>query len=131
MYVRGAAPKPPNASGFVWLHPLGWGVRTTSSPAIVGNVIYLGANYNMLALEVSTQKILWSSKTKDLLTSSPAVTDSTVYFGSHDGSLYAVDRASGDKLWNYTTGAKITSSPAVADGMLYVGSHDGTLYAFE
>jgi len=84
-----------------------------------------------LALEESTREVLWSFKAKDLLTSSPAVTDSTVYFGSHDGNLYAVDRANGNKLWNYTTGDKITSSPAVADGMLYIGSHDGTLYAFE
>jgi outer membrane protein assembly factor BamB len=63
--------------------------------------------------------------------SSPAVTDKAVYFGSHDGHLYALDRATGVKLWDAITGNRITSSPAVANGMVYVGSEDGTLYAFD
>jgi outer membrane protein assembly factor BamB len=65
------------------------------------------------------------------VTSSPAVTDSAVYFGSNDGNVYAVDRADGTKLWQYQTGDTVLSSPAVADGSVYVGSFDGNLYAFE
>lgn len=131
LYIRGAAPRPPDASGFVWLHWLGWGIRTSSSPAMVDDVIYLGAAYNMLAMKESTRQVLWSSEALDAIISSPAVTGSAVYFGSHDGRLYAVDRATGDKLWDYLTGDKITSSPAVAGDSVYVGSHDGKLYAFE
>lgn len=131
LYVRGAAPKPPATSGFVWVHWLGWGIRTSSSMTLVDDVIYMGAAFNMLAMKESTRNVLWSFEAKDPIVSSPAVTDSAIYFGSNDGYIYAVDRANGTKLWEYLTGDKITSSPAVADGSVYVGSFDGKLYAFD
>ena len=57
--------------------------------------------------------------------------DTTVYVGSEDGRLYAVDAATGKKLWDIITGGRITSSPAVADGTVYIGSYDGNLYAIK
>ena len=57
--------------------------------------------------------------------------DTTIYVGSEDGWLYAVDAATSEKLWDFITGDKITSSPAVANGMVYIGSHDGNLYAIK
>jgi len=59
------------------------------------------------------------------------VVDTTIYVGSDDGRLYAVDATTGEKLWDILTGGKVTSSPAVADGIVYIGSHDGNVYAIE
>ncbi|MCJ8011592.1 PQQ-binding-like beta-propeller repeat protein [Paenibacillus sp. KQZ6P-2] len=55
--------------------------------------------------------------------SSPAVgADGTVYVGSTDGKLYAVDKK-GKKKWEFTTKDKVYSSPIIgADGTVYVGS---------
>ncbi|MBP1996973.1 outer membrane protein assembly factor BamB family protein [Paenibacillus eucommiae] len=55
--------------------------------------------------------------------SSPAVSaDGTVYVGSTDGKLYAVDKK-GKKKWEFPTEAAVYSSPAIsADGTVYVGS---------
>jgi outer membrane protein assembly factor BamB len=50
--------------------------------------------------------------------------------GSNDGSLYALNAATGAKLWSYNTGNDIESSPVVADGAVYVISANGTLYKF-
>jgi|WetSurMetagenome_2_1015567.scaffolds.fasta_scaffold26156_2 outer membrane protein assembly factor BamB len=63
--------------------------------------------------------------------SSPAIgSDGTIYVGSSDNSLYAVN-ADGSIKWSYPTGFEIQSSPAVAsDGTIYVGSSDHYLYAF-
>jgi outer membrane protein assembly factor BamB len=130
LYIYGAAPKPPNSSGFLWLYPLGWGVRTSSSPALVDNTLYLGAGDSLLALDINTQKPQWTFKAGNTIVSSPAVVGTTIYVGGQDGKLYALDRATGEKLWESSTGDEITSSPAVANGMVYVGSHDGKLYAF-
>jgi outer membrane protein assembly factor BamB len=55
----------------------------------------------------------------------------TVYIGSYDANLYALDAATGDKEWSYTTGNAIFSSPTVANGTVYVGSHDDNLYALD
>ncbi|WP_415378544.1 PQQ-binding-like beta-propeller repeat protein [Halosimplex sp. TS25] len=66
---------------------------------------------------------------RDNVVSSPAVVDGTVYVGSNDGFLYAIDAVSGEEEWAYETGQEVMSSPAVADGTVYVGSHDGRLHA--
>jgi outer membrane protein assembly factor BamB len=73
----------------------------------------------------------WSSSTRDLIDSSPAVANGAVYVGSNDGKLYAFNASSGDGLWAASTGYLIYySSPAVANGVVYVGSYDHKLYAF-
>ena len=59
----------------------------------------------------------------------PAVFNGTVYVGSNDGKLYAINAADGSIKWTMTTSGAISSSPAVADGVVYVGSTDGSLYA--
>ena len=66
-----------------------------------------------------------------MVRSSPALVDTTIYVGSEDGCLYALDAETGEKLWDIITQGKITSSPAVTDGAVYIGSHDGNLYAVE
>ena len=53
----------------------------------------------------------------------------TAYVGSIDGSLYAVDLATGQRKWKFETGGPIYSSPAVDDATIYFGSRDGHLYA--
>jgi eukaryotic-like serine/threonine-protein kinase len=67
----------------------------------------------------------------DLFTSSPAVVNGTVYFGSGDGNVYAVDARSGILQWKFATGDVVHASPAVVDGTVYVGSWDGYLYALD
>jgi len=61
--------------------------------------------------------------------SSPAVANGTVYVGSGDHRVYALDATTGALLWSYTTGGAVDSSPTVADGTVYVGSNDHKIYA--
>lgn len=75
----------------------------------------------------------WSFPVDDGVESSPALAeDGTIYFGSHNGSLYAIrdDGAAATRLWEFATAGQITGSPAV-DGMgtIYIGSKDGNVYA--
>ena len=50
--------------------------------------------------------------------------DGTVYVGSSDGNLDAIQGETGDILWSFHTGDRVDSSLAVADGVVYVGSID-------
>jgi len=63
-------------------------------------------------------------------TSSPAIAgDGTIYIGSEDDSLHAVN-PDGSRKWVYGTADKVYSSPAIADdGTIYVGSDDYCLHA--
>lgn len=67
----------------------------------------------------------------DAIRTTPVASRRIVYFGSWDGSLYAVNRASGEGKWSHGVGAKINSSPAVTAGTLYFGSDDGRVYAVD
>jgi outer membrane protein assembly factor BamB/predicted nucleic acid-binding Zn ribbon protein len=73
----------------------------------------------------------WAFTTDGAINSSPAVANGTVYFGSRDGKVYALDAASGQERWQYQTGSWVDSSPAVVGGIVYVGSNDGNLYALD
>src|SRR5579872_2468030 len=55
----------------------------------------------------------------------------TVYFGSLDHSVFALDAGAGTLIpgWPYATGNYVDSSPTVVGGNLYIGSNDGYLYS--
>lgn len=81
-------------------------------------------------VNVGTIDLDWTFAATGAITSSPAVAGGTVYFGSADDNLYAVNVTTGAKVWSFKTGAAITdSSPAVANGIVYIGSTDDYLYA--
>ncbi|WP_248516905.1 beta-alanine-activating enzyme beta-propeller domain-containing protein [Salinarchaeum laminariae] len=86
----------------------------------------------------------WATILGPRVQSSPAIVDGTVYVGSWDGCLYALDAHSGDIRWETETDAVIRSSPAVADSLVanesgaqspqrtvYVGGYDDTVYALD
>jgi cyclophilin family peptidyl-prolyl cis-trans isomerase/outer membrane protein assembly factor BamB len=76
-------------------------------------------------------KLKWEFETGGRVFSSPAIgSGGTVYVGSEDKKLYAINGQSGVKLWEFKTGDWVASSPAIgSDGTVYVGSHDNKLYA--
>ena len=57
---------------------------------------------------------LWEFETGSAIESSPAIgANGTVYVGSDDGWLYAVNGSTGTKIWEFETGGWINSSPAI------------------
>jgi eukaryotic-like serine/threonine-protein kinase len=76
-------------------------------------------------------RVKWKFHTGGYVISSPAVADGTIYVGSTDGHLYAIDRAAGTLRWKFRTHSRVVSSPAVADGLVYVNSYDGNFYAVD
>src|SRR6185369_14708160 len=55
----------------------------------------------------SAPHLKWRFKTGGRVISSPAIVGNTVYAGSADGKLYAVDLASGAEKWKFATKARI------------------------
>jgi len=127
-----------------------------SSPAVVDGTLYFVSSAGALvAIDTATGKPKWvfaaeyerkfeakglhgypsSAQTIpdawDIFTSSPAVANGTIYFGSGDGGVYAVDAASGLVRWKFATGDVVHASPAVVGGTVYVGSWDSYLYALD
>jgi outer membrane protein assembly factor BamB len=57
--------------------------------------------------------------------------EEVVYIGRSDGTVVALDAATGGVLWTTPVGAPVTSTPALADGLLYVPTADGDLVAVD
>jgi outer membrane protein assembly factor BamB len=73
----------------------------------------------------------WRFLTDGDVVSSPTVLGRTVYVGSGDGHLYALDRTTGARKWAFDAGVPIPSSPAVGAGAVYIGTRDGQFYAVD
>ncbi len=80
---------------------------------------------------VSTVLPIWSFKVEDAVRSTPLVRDDTVYFGSYDNNLWALDAKSGKLVWKCPTEGGIGSSPIYSGGSLFIGSSDRRLYAVD
>ena len=82
------------------------------------------------AYNTATGEPLWRFAARDHIYASPAIgADGTIYVGSADGTLYALN-PDGTQQWAFDTLDPIRSSPAVdGDGNIYFGGADGRLYA--
>lgn len=78
----------------------------------------------------TTNHTIWTFATGGAVETSPAVVDGKVFFGSDDGSIYAVNASSGALIWNYSTEGPVQSSPTVVDGVVYIGGfHSHAVFA--
>lgn len=86
--------------------------------------------YTWTHSQVST---LWEFPTGGAIQAPPTYSEGTLFAGSGDGKLYAIDAVTGAQQWAFATGGAVVSSPAVwgtgADRFVIFGSGDGRLYA--
>ena len=75
--------------------------------------------------------VAWTYEADGPFWGSPSVVDGTVYVGSTDHSVYALDAETGDERWSYATDNRVEATPAVADDTVYVGSYDMHVYAID
>lgn len=76
-------------------------------------------------------KVKWQFHTSGQIYSSPAVASGTVYVGSNDHFLYAVDLETGAEKWKFKTEGRVASSPAIANNTVFFLSYDSNFYALD
>jgi outer membrane protein assembly factor BamB len=108
-----------------------------STPAVVGNVVYIGYGPGVWAFDATTGAELWYSGTAHpvgKVLSSPAVAgaaaDQVIYSNDVGGAITAYRPSDGAALWHYSTSLPLYGSDAVSDGHVYFGGIDGNVYAF-
>jgi len=74
---------------------------------------------------------VWKFKTGGPVKSSPVIVGDTLYVGSDDHRLYALNADTWGLKWDFETGGKITSSPTVYRGVVYFSSRDLKVYALD
>jgi outer membrane protein assembly factor BamB len=109
-------------------------VPASTTPAIANGLVMFGAGNGVFyAVNSSSAQVQWQFQTKAAIESSAAVGTGSpsVYFGSDDASIHALD-GSGAEKWSRSVGTAVTSSPALAaDGSLWVGSQSGAVYRIQ
>jgi outer membrane protein assembly factor BamB len=121
-----------------------WSFRETldragfsSSPAVVGNRVYVGANNDTLyCFDAVTGDVIWKFEAFYEVFSSPAVDRGKVYFGeglhyTEDATFYCVDAATGQEVWQFPTSSHVESSPSVVDGKVVFGAGDDGVYCLD
>jgi len=79
----------------------------------------------------SSPSVKWTYDADGPFWGSPVVAGGTVYIGSTDNSVYALDAETGTQEWAFQTQHRVEGTPAYHDGTVYVGSYDKHLYAID
>ncbi len=72
---------------------------------------------------------IWTFKCEDEIRGTPSADKKTIFIGSYDHNLYALDLKTGQFLWKYATDGGIVTRPFVYRDRLIFGSEDRVAYA--
>lgn len=75
--------------------------------------------------------LLWYFSTGGGVYSSPAIDSNTLYIGSNDSCLYALDNENGSLKWKFKTRGEIKSQPLLYKGSVIFNSTDGLIYSID
>ncbi|MFN2616541.1 MAG: PQQ-binding-like beta-propeller repeat protein [Thermoleophilaceae bacterium] len=114
---------------------------SASSPTIGKRVVYQawmdfvncpqdrpGASGYLIAWDVRTGRKLWKRKGAPI-ESSPLLVGHTLYYGSWDHKVHAVDSRTGRPRWSFQADDQVNTSPAYWRGGVYAATDGGSVYA--
>ena len=86
----------------------------------------------VVAVDASTGSVRWryASPTNDQAFT-PAVSNGRAYVVSEDGTVVALDSATGAVIWTAPTGAPNEALPAIADDLVYVPTNGSSLVTLD
>lgn len=114
------------------------GDTITSSPAIDIDGNFYAGTYSGKVIKVSLQKgsdakIVWQAQTSGTVYAAPVIDASgTVFVGSGDKKLYALDGSTGTVRWSFPTSGIIRSAAALSTTrIVYVANDAGEIFALD
>jgi outer membrane protein assembly factor BamB len=107
-----------------------------SSSALDGNVIYLGSNDGVYAINATTGRRVWHVLQGPTFYASPAIAgpagQQVLVIGDNAGRLYALNLATGATVWTTRPiTAGFWASPAISQGTIYIAGLDGVLRSYQ
>ena len=77
--------------------------------------------------------MLWTFRADDDIQSGVTLSADgrSLFVGSRDNNIYALDTASGTLTWKFSTGRAITANAVVAASLVLIGSEDSHFYALD
>ncbi len=117
-----------------WIYPRSGNL---DSVIIGGTVVSQGRLYFstakgvVYALDAVNGDYIWDYDIGEDIWATPAINGDTLYIGTFDKKLYAIDINTGEEKWQqpFETGGPIISTSVVYDNTVYVASFDRHIYA--
>ncbi|WP_165875211.1 outer membrane protein assembly factor BamB family protein [Natrarchaeobius chitinivorans] len=116
-------------------------LHTTATLSVAAGTLPIAAAEESEGGEFVPGERIWSYSADGAVESGPTVVNKTVYFGCHDGTVYAIDAENGDREWVFETDdppadqrydhAGVWGEPKVIDGTVFIGALDNHLYALD
>ncbi|MBI4530741.1 MAG: PQQ-binding-like beta-propeller repeat protein [Candidatus Latescibacteria bacterium] len=101
---------------------------------VAGNdsLFYVGTTSGTLSARLRRSgEEIWSFRTDGGIYAAPTLIGDTLYTGSLDRKVYALNARTGFLLWAYETEGVIRSSPSIVGRIVYIGSDDRTIYGID
>jgi outer membrane protein assembly factor BamB len=76
-------------------------------------------------------RVVWRFLTEEQVRSTPLLAGDTLYVGSYDNNLYALDARTGRQRWKFATEGGICCRPAIWQNLVIFGSEDFNVYAVD
>jgi len=73
--------------------------------------------------------LAWRFTTGDEITATPVISGTTVFVGSGDRNIYAIDAGSGRARWAFDTGAPVEAPVLFMNDTIYCGTANGAFFA--
>ncbi|MFW6437530.1 MAG: PQQ-binding-like beta-propeller repeat protein [Armatimonadota bacterium] len=102
-----------------------------ATPAVDDSAVYTPVGDTIYATDRTTGMLLWEQTAGDDVLSSPAIADGTLYVGTRDNSLLAINTQNGSIQWRFRTAGAIDTPPVIAYGTIYFGSDGNRLTALD
>ena len=119
-------------------------VDFSSSPAIVGNRLYIGSSHGSIfslggatyCIDTISKQVVWRHTSPTPIFSPPAVAGGRVYIGEgyHQDSnchLRCLDAKTGDLIWSFQTASHVESTPFISQGKLYFTAGADGVYCID
>ena len=116
----------------------------SSSPAVVGNRLYIGSTYGSIfsrggatyCIDTESKKVIWRHSSDIPIFSPPAVAGGRVYIGEgyhqdSDCHLRCLDAKTGDLIWSFKTASHVESTPFISQGKLYFTAGADGVYCID
>lgn len=102
-----------------------------ASPSVKGDKVYVGnLNGDFFCLAAADGKQLWKFETGGEISSGCNFHGENILIGSHDSTLYCLDR-DGKKLWSVMTDGPVNGSPVVVGDTTFVAGCDSVLHVLD
>lgn len=107
--------------------------RLWTSPALHDDIVILSTfEGRLLTVSAESGEVLpWSFESASGFVSRPVIYDHTIYIGSFDNKLYAIEIGASEPLWSFAGRKWFWAAPLVVGGRVYAGCLDGNVYAIE